>query len=240
MAKYRLAIEKNNQITEIDWSSLLDKSYNISTYDLLTIDRLTTRFENSDDLKKFLHRNKILGDTRGSICIIYKSNKHNKKLIYGVSYKRDLEQLKLSGIFKYIYKKIEERDVDFIQKLINKYENSKIHANDIIILKNYIEAIQANTITKETEEHTQQIMQRFVVKEAYEYDNKNKRLAINSDGKYILKYRTLRELGKFCSNYLNKVEKTKNCVLDEEKKVMIIDRRQFPGQISIEEYLKEK
>lgn len=240
MPNYRLSIERDKQIQEIDWSSILDKEYQELTHDLSVIDRLTTRAENSEELKKFLNSRGVLNEIRGNLCIMYKSCGEDKKLVYGIAYKKDKDFLKPSTISNYICERIDACDIEFLHRLINKYKNTRIHDNDIIILNNYIEAIVNNRVTDTKKNDVKEIMQRFVRKEVYSYNSKTKSYIVDKHGNVVLKYRSLRELGRLCSNYYNKEEKVLEDSIDGTIKIKKLDPKQFPGQISMEEYLKEK
>ena len=239
MAKYRLSREFNNKIEEIDWSNLLDKEYQNITNDLLSIDRLTTRFKDSKELKDFLYSKGLLEDTEGKLCIIYKSKGLDKKLIYGISYAKDRRFLKASEIFSYVCERIVNCDANFLGRLINKYEKNIIHQNDMIILKNYIDSIENNKVTEIKKQYVQEKMRRFIWKEIYKYDYTNKAYVLNENGQVIENYRLLRELGRLCSNYyyqeLEK-EELKNAKIVEDNKYEVVTyeqvkKGQVPGQL---------
>lgn len=233
MPKYRLSIERNDAIIEIDWSILLEKEKSELAHDLLGIDRFTTLFVDSNDLKNYLYTKGIIDDVRGKMCIVYRNNGQDKKIAYGIVYKKDKEFLKRINITEYICARIDEKDIIFLQRLINKYESNPIHKNDIVLFKNFIEKIRNNRLTKDDIEYLKEKMINFVNKEAFKYDNVTKRYILNNDGMPTLKYKTFRELGKLCSNYHYRVyEKLDEPTIDEVVKVKTLDKKQCPGQLS--------
>ena len=234
MPKYRLSIERENKTKEIDWSVLLEKEKAELVHDLLGIDRFTTSFVDSNDLKNYLYRKNIIDDVRGKICIVYNYKGKENKVLYGVSYEKDKDFLRRNSVINYINERIDDRDIEFLQRLINKYDNNPIHSNDIILLRNFIEQIVSNNVTERSIKYLKEKMESVVNKEYFRYDNINKRFVINEDGTPAIKYKQFRELGRLCSNHYHRVvERINDSSIDEEVKTKKLDKKQCPGQYNL-------
>ena len=231
MANYILSTEIDKEYKEIEWGVLLVDEKRHLAHELQGIDRLTTRYEDSKKLKKFLINEGVLSNSKGKLCIIYKNKGQYKKITHGISYEKDRYFLDPERIKEYIKSKIKEKDITFIHKLINKYSDVPTHTNDIIILKNFIEKVSQNKVTEDDISYLIIIMERFVDKESYKYDNVNKRYKLDENGIRVLTYKNLRELGRTCSNYHYKQEESKEEVVDEKAKVKV-NKKQCPGQLS--------
>ena len=212
MANYRLSIERKNEIREIDLLDLFSK-YEYSPYDLLTLDSFTTKFKNSVELKKYLVEIGALDNTEGNLCIVYRTGGEDKKLVYGVSYEKDKDFLKTGKLYAYITERIKDKDIDFLHRIINKYQDSKIHENDMILIHNYIHAIAHNMATEDSTNRLIEKMYYFICKEAYKYNYKTKSEELDANGNRVLAYRSLRDLGRLCSNYAHHVEEKEQEVI---------------------------
>ena len=232
MPNYRLSIERDKQIQEIDLLDLFSK-YEYSPHDLLSLDSFTTKFENSAELKKYLVEIGILDNTEGNLCIVYRSKGDDKKLIYGVSYKRDKDFLKAGKLYAYITERIKDKDIEFLRRLIYKYQDSKIHENDMILIHNYIHAISYNKTTEASTNNLIEKMYYFICKEAYKYNNDTKSYELDENGNKIFTYRSFRDLGRLCSNYAHHAEeKEQEVIVTGKYKELKKDYKNIPaGQL---------
>ena len=231
MPKYRLTIEREDNYTEVDWSILLEKEYKNITTELINIDKFTTKFSNSDELKWFLYGKGIIDNVKGKLCITYKSKGEDKKLSYGLSYFEDKPFLRRSYLITYINEKIDELDVKFFNRLINKYKDNPIHYNDVIIIRNFIESINNNKVTQEKISYMKNTLTRFVDKETLKYNFTKKDFERDNNGNFKVAYKDLRELGRMCSNYYHRVDEKIEEYDNKASKVKVIDKKQIPGQL---------
>lgn len=216
MSNYYLVSKK---IKEIDFTKTPHFS-ELEYKKLPSIVNFTSCFENEQKLKEYLLAYNLITeeDMKNKLSIMYKYNKKEKYLMYGLTYKKDRKFFDVKYILNYIKSNI--NNIELLEKLCNHYRNSYIQGNNISMIRNYTNYIKYNEnyIENDLINSILITIDYFVNMEVYNPDKK-------------IKYKNLRDLAMFLSYNDNSKEKNE----EKPKTKQLKKSKNIDGQITLKD-----
>ena len=198
MTKYYL-IQNGKEIENAIDFNKIEGFNNLDSYKLKDIVTFTSTFYNEEDLKFFLVKNNLieLKNMGKELKIVYRHNKKQKTLMYGITYKNDYEFFDVNVIKRFLYEN--QKNYDLLEKLCNHYKNAYNQEINLHIIKSYVifsrnEGIDYDVTNSEKEQMIktyQDAINRFVDKTVTKFDSKKLEVVEN--------YKGLRDLAMFLS-----------------------------------------
>lgn len=171
--------------------------YKNDVYGLKEIDNFTSMFTNESELKLFLYSNLLIDslDTKRAISIRENNKGKFERVEYGIIYQG--KDIYLQDSFMSDYLCSMYNNLDFLTKLINKYQNNynskSFSSVDINIIRNLIKGYP------ETKEKIRYYLREFYLHEVYK--------EIIETGEIKEKYRSRHNLAAFVIHYEKQVAK---------------------------------
>ena len=202
MPNYHLVSQRKDKSYNFIEFSRIEQFKDLNDKKLPDIVNFTGFFIEETDLKETLLKLNIIKDSEynNKLAIIYKYKGEFKKLMYGITYKDDLEFFDVNYIKEYI--KDREFNTEFLEKLCNRYRNTygqEINTNKLYNFINYVRLEKYDDLLdRDLKEDIEYTIDSLVNREVYNYKN-NKR---------VLNYRGLRDLAMYLAYQKNKTTKT--------------------------------
>ncbi len=215
--KYFLVLTKRNEIIkQIDWNTITGYSdYNVNS--LHDICEFTADFNNLEEIKEVLLHMGLISledyENNNELAIIYTYKKENKKLMYGITYTKDIKFFDVEYLRAYLLSN--RNNIELMTKLCNHYRNNPLVLGNIASIRNYINNVKLGYQAFDIENE----LVDFICKIAYKYDNKNHCYQKDNEGNMIENTKPLRDLAMFLSYDYHKELKRKE-LLNKKQALM--------------------
>lgn len=235
MVNYKLCIKEGKQFKELIWNK--DSYERLNNHRLADIDSFTRNYNSLLELKQELIRLKALEEEQinKELSIRYEMKGKTNLVRHGIVLKDDI--CFFSVPFMKNYLKSSKKDMILLEKLCNYYRNSYANGRNVMTIRNYINKLLNNEVTKSYSEYIDTVIDNFIEREVYVYDPNINGYAKDKDGNIKIAYKSLHDLAMFLSyDYKTRINRTiyeVQTTKAEKPKIKSKKNDQVPGQYSL-------
>ena len=244
MAKYRLMQDKD--VVNFDITPDFKDLKNDNLKDII---KFTGVFNNSDELKEYLNKYKLI-KTNKPLSIKYKFGGKDNTLRYGITYQDGLKFFDISNIIEFIEQN--RNNADFLETLCNHYRSSYVNGGNILEIRNYIKVLNRQQVALDDESEIVKdfhyAINGFVKRECNRFNSNKKKYSPNFKGMRDLAMFLVYQKGKdetlttynmdntnefieYCNN--KNLQFVDESNIEEKPKIKTKNnKKDFPGQMS--------